>query len=280
MSKSSSLITYEGLKFGSGHKLRSRSIQSELEQMGYSSSIYVISDAIETHELRDVVDSDILIIDIPSPLQKSLGTFLHNKKFVALDWSEPCAVPEINIAAYKNQKLTYPAKRFTVCGPKYLIVPNATDSKQLQIETTDTLIILGASPSHNKLQMAIEFASTLGNNTLVVGNTDLGHETKNDRVQYLGFVETPLDFMRKAKNVITNAGVSLLQSLFVGHQPFAWPQNPNEVDFLRNFVAKMANLTELQETNGSLSARKSYSGKPTDIIDGQGAFRIAQLLVD
>ena len=282
MNKKVLLLTYEGPRFGGGHKKRCLSIKLELEKLGVSASLRIISEICDFDTLSNIDSNELLLVDIPLQLQKFIGENLQERSFFALDWSETTPIPEINFAAFVSSNLTYPSKRLTLSGPEYLVIPDFEQCQGEKKKEFDVLVVLGANPNPEKLDLAIDFAMSLGDKVVVIGHTAPKRYEKNRKVKYLGFIDEPITFMQKARNVISNSGITLLQSLFVGVSTYSWPQNSQEIDFLRNFVCKLTSVTELVSENGNLVVAKSDSShalKLWEVTDGRGASRIARNLL-
>lgn len=275
------LISHGSPEYGNGHQIRSLELKKTLLRAQIDVSYHSFSDLnldLNTDYLKKF---SAVVVDLPFSLQKTLSNRLENIKFIALDWVEEETIPDVNIAPYKHDEFQYLAHETILSGEQYVIIPQfgigESDKKDV-----DVTIMLGAFPKADNLELAIKLGLEIGDQVVCIGNIKSTDIRKN-KVRYMGFMENPLEIVGRSTYTISNAGISLLQSLSVGAITLAWPQNSWEKGYFDNFICKNLLIPEVYEDCGNLVLKgehMSHTAKFKKIFDGYGANRIADLIVN
>ena len=250
------ILTYKGEKFGHGHYQRSMEIAKQFQALSIETSIVNFPD-VKNIELRCTKD-DIVLVDVPFQIQDLAANSIEDANFSALDWISNLRIPTLNFVAHLDSKYAYSSAKSTFSGSEYFIFPKIeTNNEYLRSNSKKTLIALGSHAEFENINIACEFAMKLSDSVSLVGYTT-SHQILQEkfRLEYLGYVENLPSVMKDFNSAITNGGISMMQSLYLGLQTYSFPQNIQELSFVENFALGKSHVVLLEERNQHLAIKQ------------------------
>lgn len=239
------ILTCDISEFGRGNFNRSQTLHKFLNNRNISIELFVLSSVNDIQELRITEifkSSKILIIDIPIDLQKFVPSdFLnHFAGVIALDWFSDF-VPEYNIVIF-NHKMpkssieTYSGIEFAILNPELAEIAEKRTSKW----EYDYLIALGASDI--ELGSRIHASLLLKKFNGILIETSEADEKKESLINTLKSPENFMELLVNSCVVITNGGMTAIESLSLGKQIIVFPMNAHEKNFVNYLNLEHANV--------------------------------------
>ena len=240
------------------------------------------------------LDASGLILDVHTDLQAELLPWLQqlNKHAVALDWYHDTGGVVIEKA---NLRGGAEALQYAIIRKEF---QDACHNRSDALPGYDAVVVLGGGDSHNHLyDIFCLFTSDSQlkdkNIVLVIGqmvegallNLDAG---PHGSVLLLQQPDNIADIMANARVAITNGGTTLMEFTMLGIPSIIFPQSEQERAFVSTFLEKGCGVLgsfepgefrrQITELWNDECMRDSMSQKARELIDGQGADRIANLV--
>lgn len=275
------IVTHESEVLGYGHYKRTQEIAKAFGLAGHNTEIVLFS---KTEKLPFLKDRGILLVDVPFELQDRIATQIQNKDFFALDWISTVALPKLNFVAFLDSTRRFQSSVRTYSGSEFFVIPDFLPPAEPVIQHSDqVLVTIGSNPTSENLSKAIKFASRISEKMVVAGNTrPREYLTENYRIEFLGMVENLPSLLGAFDKSITNGGISMMQSLYIGLTTYSWPQNRQEKRFLDEYVRSKSPVIQLKEKGSSLEIEIEGAATTDDFrshFDLVGAERIVNLLL-
>lgn len=200
---------------------------------------------------------------------------------------------------YPMDAITYSGTRYTPLRQEFLGLP----PKQIRDKVDNVLIISGGTDNYEILKRILEKIPVKEFKSInaVCGIYSLNYEELKEKyaqmenVHIYKSLNNIIDYMRKADVVISAGGTTLYELCAIGVPTITYSMADNQIENVKSFARdgimeyagdiRYDNVPErvnvyLSEYCNDIEKRRTQSEKMQQIVDGEGAIRIANILRD
>jgi spore coat polysaccharide biosynthesis predicted glycosyltransferase SpsG len=271
---------------GGSHAIRMAALAKIITNLRYKVTMFQEIESLRNY-VTQISEKTLIILDVPEKFNHNLA-FLSKINLVRIgyEYSGELEV-EYNIVPFAFKSRQFSAKKTLFTGMKYLILrPEIKKRFSRSTEQKfDAVISLGAGDTLDKaLEIRRKILSQYQslNVKIVLGEHSVykgGHEA------YV--IKNPTNFyelLRSSSYLITNAGTTLVEAIYLQKKILAWPQSDLELEFALylNQSYEFEIIDGLEEClNLSDIKRCKFQGvSSTTELDIKGVQRVGKLIYD
>jgi spore coat polysaccharide biosynthesis predicted glycosyltransferase SpsG len=272
--------------FGGSHAIRMAALAKVLAEPTHNIMLFNEFMSFETY-VNQVNKKTLIIIDVPPNLNHDFAFLCKNHLVrVGYEYSGELEV-EYNIVPFVSRSRQFMASKALYSGLEFLILRpeiKLKSSKRIN-RTIDVIISLGAGDTLVKAKEIrkkilseckdFDVKIILGK---YAGNTNSNNEyIIKDPINYY-------DIINSATYIVTNAGTTLVEAIYLNKKILAWPQNELELEFA-SYLKELYEFEVINEFMNSFNLNKIVETKilgknSANKLDGEGLGRVRKLIYD
>lgn len=258
---------------GLGHWHRMQGLKNYLKKKNVNTQFFLFNEFYKKIDsLKNKIQNSIILFDLK----------YYNKNYIKIFKKISCKV--INFENFQNKKYdlcigiyNHDKKRIKnrKFGIQYAMIRNQIFNKIKKYKNKKRTICvsLGSTETKSKLLKIINKLHNVSSDYKIFIITDLIKEIKINNI----YVKSRINFLNyfiKSEILIVNAGVTILEAIFLKKKVIAIPQSKNEKFFLK-FLKKLDNNIQLEGAKfTSKRFNRIKNSNEKKIIDGLGYSRI------
>lgn len=271
-------------EIGGSHAIRMAALANVLTDLDYKVTLFKELNNLANY-INQVSKKTVIVIDAP-PNYNLDFLFKKNLIRIGFEFSGELEV-EYNIVPFAFKSLRFRATKTLYSGLEYLILRPEIKQNFLRTKKRkfDFVISLGAGDTldnASKIRRKILSWDKDFDVRIILGKHS-GHESSHEKY----IITDPDNFyevIESADHIVTNAGTTLAESIYLQRNIFAWPQNQLELEF----ALHLQQFYEFELINGDSEDFNLTGVKPISIqsgdsvkkLDAEGALRVGQLIHD
>jgi spore coat polysaccharide biosynthesis predicted glycosyltransferase SpsG len=273
-------------EIGGSHAIRMAALANVLTDLDYKVTLFKELNNLANY-INQVSKKTVIVIDAPPKSNYNLD-FLSKKNLIRIgfEFSGELEV-EYNIVPFTFKSLRFRATKTLYSGLEYLIL--RPEIKQNFLRTKkwelDVVISLGAGDTldnASKIRRKILSQHRDFDVKIILGKHS-GHESSHEQCIIID-PDNFYEIIESADHVVTNAGTTLVESIYLQRNILAWPQNQLELEF----ALHLQQFYDFELINGdsedfNLTGDKPISIQSTNFVkklDAEGAQRVGHLIHD
>lgn len=273
-------------EIGGSHAIRMAALANVLTDLDYKVTLFKELNNLANY-INQVSKKTVIVIDAPSKSNYNLD-FLSQKNLIRIgfEFSGELEV-EYNIVPFAFKSLRFRATKTLYSGLEYLILRPEIKQNFLRTKKRelDVIISLGAGDTldnASKIRGKILSQHRDFDVKIILGKHS-GHESSHEKCIIID-PDNFYEIIESADHVVTNAGTTLVESIYLQRNILAWPQNQLELEF----ALHLQQFYDFELINGdsedfNLTGDKPISIQSTNFVkklDAEGAQRVGHLIHD
>ena len=273
-------------EIGGSHAIRMAALANVLTDLDYKVTLFKELNNLANY-INQVSKKTVIVIDAPSKSNYNLD-FLSQKNLIRIgfEFSGELEV-EYNIVPFAFKSLRFRATKTLYSGLEYLILRPEIKQNFLRTKKRelDVIISLGAGDTldnASKIRGKILSQHRDFDVKIILGKHS-GHESSHEKCIIID-PDNFYEIIESADHVVTNAGTTLAESIYLQRNILAWPQNQLELEF----ALHLQQFYDFELINGDSEDFNLTGDKPISIqinnsvkkLDAEGAQRVGHLIHD
>ena len=274
--------------FGGGHAIRMAALAKVLVKSEHNIMLFNELMSFETY-VNQVNKKTLIIIDVPPKLNHDFAFLCKNHLVrVGYEYSGELEV-DYNIVPFAFKSRHFMASKVLYSGLEFLILRpeiKQKSSKRMS-QIIDVVVSLGAGDTLVKAkEIRKKILSEYKDfDVKIILGKYAGNTNNNNNEEYI--INDPInyyDIINSANYIVTNAGTTLVEAIYLNKKILAWPQNELELEFA-SYLKELYEFKVINEFTNSFNLNKIVATKilgknSVNKLDGEGVARVRKLVYD
>ncbi len=274
--------------FGGSHAIRMAALAKVLAEPEHNIMLFNELMSFETY-VNQVRQKTLIIIDVPPNLNHNFAFLCKNHLVrVGYEYSGELEV-DYNIVPFAFKSRQFMASKALYSGLEFLILRPEIKLKSLKRinQIIDVVISLGAGDTLVKAkEIRKKILSEYKDfDVKIILGKYAGNTNNNNNDEYI--INDPInyyDIINSANYIVTNAGTTLVEAIYLNKKILAWPQNELELEFA-SYLKELYEFEVINEFTDSFNLNKIVATKilgknSANKLDGEGVARVRKLVYD
>jgi len=274
--------------FGGSHAIRMAALAKVLVKPEHNIMLFNELMSFETY-VNQVNKKTLIIIDVPPNLNHDFAFLCKNHLVrVGYEYSGELEV-DYNIVPFAFKSRHFMASKVLYSGLEFLILRpeiKLKSSKRIS-QIIDVVVSLGAGDTLAKAkEIRRKILSEYKDLDIkIILGKYAGNNNNNENDEYI--IKDPInyyDIINSATYIVTNAGTTLVEAIYLNKKILSWPQNELELEFA-SYLKERYEFEVINEFTDSfnlnkIEATKILGKKSANKLDGEGVARVRKLVYD
>ncbi len=274
--------------FGGSHAIRMAALAKVLIKPEHNIMLFNELMSFKKY-VNQVNKKTLIIIDVPPNLNHDFAFLCKNHLvLVGYEYSGELEV-DYNIVPFAFKSRHFMASKVLYSGLEFLILRpeiKLKSSKRIS-QIIDVVVSLGAGDTLAKAkEIRRKILSEYKDFDIkIILGKYAGNTNDNENDEYI--IKDPINYygiINSATYIVTNAGTTLVEAIYLNKKILAWPQNELELEFA-SYLKELYEFEVINELTNSFNlnkivATKILAKKSTNKLDGEGVVRVSKLVYD